>query len=303
MLFPTVVLALSSAWLAAAAPTRRSAPAAVTDTSIMQYALTLEHIEHAFYVQGLGQYDAQAFCDAGYEPWVRGRFAQIREHERTHVEFLTSQLGADAPAPCNYSYPYTDIPSFVALSQTLEEVGAAAYMGAAISVESQDVLSAALAISHIEARQAGWVSSALQKEQPWDGDYETPLYFSGVWSLASGFITSCPATNPDLPVQAFPALTLTPAAPVMGQNVSVSYNSTGAPVSANGTTWLAWYHDMNTTFTAIGPDGITTVPDGLRGTVFAGVVSNTTVTRDDATMLSGLAALSFPYSSYAVVGA
>jgi len=294
---------LSSAWLAAAAPTRRSVPAAVTDTSIMQYALTLEHIEHAFYVQGLKQYDAQAFADAGYEPWVRGRFAQIREHERTHVDFLTSQLGADAPAPCNYSYPYTDIPSFVALSQTLEEVGAAAYMGAAISVESQDVLSAALAISHIEARQAGWVSSAIQKEQPWDGDYETPLYFSGVWSLAAGFITSCPTTNPDLPVQAFPALTLTPAAPVIGQNVSVSYNTTGAPVSADGQTWMAWYHDMNTTFTAILPDGVTTVPDGLRGTVFAGVVSNTSVARDDATMVSGLAALSFPYSSYAVVGA
>ena len=69
----------------------------------MQYALTLEHIEHAFYVQGLAQYDAQAFADAGYEPWVRGRFRQIREHERTHVAFLTGQLGDAAPAPCNYS--------------------------------------------------------------------------------------------------------------------------------------------------------------------------------------------------------
>ena len=69
----------------------------------MQYALTLEHIEHAFYVQGLAQYDAQAFADAGYAPWVRGRFRQIREHERTHVAFLTRQLGDAAPAPCNYS--------------------------------------------------------------------------------------------------------------------------------------------------------------------------------------------------------
>ncbi|KAH9914093.1 ferritin-like domain-containing protein [Fomitopsis serialis] len=277
-------------------------PAAVTDTSILQYALTLEHLEHTFYVQGLEQYDAQAFCDAGTS--LGSRPLRPDQGERARARRVPhSQLGADATAPCNYSFPYTDIPSFVAVSQTLEEVGAAAYMGAAISVESRDVLSAALAISHTEARQAGWVSSAVQKEQPWDGDYETPLYFSGVWSLASGFITSCPATNPDLPVQTFPALTLTPAMPVMGQNVSVSYNSTGAPISADGETWLAWYHNMNTTFTAIGADGVTTVPDDLRGTVFAGVVSNTTVTRDDATMLSGLAALSFPYNSSTVVDA
>ncbi|EPT03250.1 hypothetical protein FOMPIDRAFT_129804 [Fomitopsis schrenkii] len=268
----------------------------------MQYALSLEHIEHAFYVQGLAQYDAQAFADAGYEPWVRGRFAQIREHERTHVDFLTGQLGDAAPAPCDYSYPYTDVQSWVSLSQTLEQVGAAAYMGAAIFVESKAVLAASLAISHIEARQAGWVNSAIQKQQPWDGDFETPLHFSGVWSLAAGFITSCPATNPELPVQTFPALTITPASPVMGQNISVSYKSTtGAP--ENAPTYMAWYHDMRTTFTLIHTDGVTTVPDGLRGTVFAGVVRNKTTTTSDATMLSGLAIVTFPYSSYAIVGA
>ncbi|KAH9834757.1 ferritin-like domain-containing protein [Rhodofomes roseus] len=302
MLFSTVLIALSSVWLAAAAPARRSTPAAVTDTSIMQYALTLEHIEHAFYVQGLEQYDAQAFADAGYEPWVRGRFAQIREHERTHVDFLRGQLGENAPEPCNYSYPYTDIPSWVSLSQTLEEVGAAAYMGAALFVHSQDVLSASLAISHIEARQAGWVSSAIRNKQPWDGDFETPLYFSGIWSLAVGFITSCPQTNPDLPVQSFPALTVTPASPVMGENITVSYNST-VQATDDCPTYMAWHHNMTTTFTVIHEGGVTTVPDGLRGTVFAGVVKNTTTTTSDATMLSGLAALSFPYGSYAIVGA
>ena len=119
---------------------------------------------------------------------------------------------------------------------------------------------------------------------------------------AGGFITACPETNPDLPVQTFPALTVTPAAPVMGQNISLSYNGTGA--AAGAPTYMAWYHDMNTTFTTIHPDGVTTVPDGLRGTVFAGVVKNTTAaTTSDATMLSGLAILTFPYDSYAIVGA
>ena len=102
-------------------------------------------------------------------------------------------------------------------------------------------------------------------------------------------------------MQTFPALTVTPASPVMGQNISVSYNGTGA--SDGAPTYMAWYHDMNTTFTLIHPDGVTTVPDGLRGTVFAGVVKNTTETTSDATMLSGLTILTFPYDSYAIVGA
>lgn len=103
-------------------------------------------------------------------------------------------------------------------------------------------------------------------------------------------------------MQTFPALTITPASPVMGQNISVSYKSTtGAP--ENAPTYMAWYHDMRTTFTLIHTDGVTTVPDGLRGTVFAGVVRNKTTTTSDATMLSGLAIVTFPYSSYAIVGA
>lgn len=73
------------------------------DTNILQYALTLELLENAFYTGALGTYDAQAFADAGFPPWVRGRFEQISEHEQTHVAFLTSALGNAAPQPCTYS--------------------------------------------------------------------------------------------------------------------------------------------------------------------------------------------------------
>ncbi|KZT04921.1 uncharacterized protein LAESUDRAFT_727493 [Laetiporus sulphureus 93-53] len=268
----------------------------------MQFALNLEYIERAFYEEGLAQFDTAAFADAGYEAWVRGRFRQITDHEKVHVAFLQEQLGSNAPEPCNYSYPYTDVQSWVSLSQTLEQVGAAAYMGASRFVDDKDVLTASLAISHIEARQAGWVNSAVQKQQAWDGDFETPLYFSGVWSLASGFIVECPSSNPELPVASFPALTVSDSSPAKGSNISVSYNSTSADAACQ--TYLAWYHDMNVTYTSIDENGATTVPDGLRGTVFAGVVKNETqIAGSDATMLSGLAIFTFPYGSYAIVGA
>ena len=70
---------------------------------MLQFALTLENLESTFYNQALDRFDEQAFANAGYEPWVRGRFEQIREHQQMHVDVLTQALGSDAPQPCTYN--------------------------------------------------------------------------------------------------------------------------------------------------------------------------------------------------------
>jgi hypothetical protein len=43
-------------------------------------------------------------------------------------------------------------------------------------------------------------------ESAWSGPEDTPLDLSEVYSIAAAFITSCPSTNPTLPVKAFPSL-------------------------------------------------------------------------------------------------
>lgn len=98
---------------------------------LFRLALTLEHLEATYYATYLAQFDEAAFEAAGYPFWVRGRFEQIAEHEKTHVDFLTSALGASATQACNYSFPVTDVPSFIAVSGILEGVGVTAYLGAA----------------------------------------------------------------------------------------------------------------------------------------------------------------------------
>jgi hypothetical protein len=53
--------------------------------------------------------------------------------------------------------------------------------------------------------------------------FSTPLDFDEVYSLASAFIVSCPASNPTLPVKAFPALTVMGTGAVSaGEWISVS---------------------------------------------------------------------------------
>ncbi|KAL6304683.1 ferritin-like domain-containing protein [Sparassis latifolia] len=281
---------LSSAALVAAAPAAAITGAhrsLLSNTSILNYALTLEFIDDIDFVL------------AGFAPWVRGRFTQIHAHELSHAEFLTSQLQALGVTPvqaCTYSFPYTDVQSWVTLSMTLEGVGSAAYMGAANFISDKNVLIASQSIAQVEARHNGWVLSAVNHLQPWDGPYETPLYFSQVFSLAMGFVVECPATNPALPVTVFPALSVSNAAPASGDTITLTYTS-NAPNNA-GQTYLAWYSGLTTIFTPI-ENGSTTVPDGLLGTVYAGVVANQSAQTGDATIITGLAVFSFPFGAFA----
>jgi hypothetical protein len=101
------------------------------DMVILNFALTLEHLENAFYSEALGKFTSDDFSKAGYPAFARGRFSQIAAHEAAHVTFLQQALGDNATMPCTYRFPYADVKGFVGLSAALEAVGAAAYTGAA----------------------------------------------------------------------------------------------------------------------------------------------------------------------------
>ncbi|CAD6574520.1 MAG: hypothetical protein TREMPRED_001141 [Tremellales sp. Tagirdzhanova-0007] len=182
---------------------------AVTDTDILQYALTLEHLEDYFYHNFLGQFSQADFKKAGYPDWVRNRLENIAGHEAQHVALLSGALGSAATQPCTYSFPtVTDPKSFVGLATVIENVGVSAYLGAANMITEAAYVTVAGSILTTEARHQAWLSSAVDKGTPWSGPEDTPLDLDEVYSIASAFITSCPSTNPTLPVKAFPTLAI-----------------------------------------------------------------------------------------------
>lgn len=182
---------------------RQSAPA-ITDADILNYALTLEHLEDTFYRQGLKNFTEKQFADAGYDATFYGNLKEVSSDETTHVSYLTAGLtkaGAQPVAACTYDFSLVkDVDSFIMTASLLEGVGVSAYLGAAADIMSAAYLTAAGSILTVESRHSSYLRAALNLS-PFPTPFDTPLSLNEVYTLASPFIVSCPSSNVKLPVK------------------------------------------------------------------------------------------------------
>ncbi|GLB38900.1 putative ferritin-like domain containing protein [Lyophyllum shimeji] len=265
----------------------------ISDIQILNFALTLEHLENYFYRTRLEKYDQQAFLDAGYPEWTRGRFEQIAAHEKTHVEFISSAItaaGAKTVEPCEYDFPDDDVHSFIDISFALESVGTSAYNGAAAFFTDKAYLTVAASILGVEARQAAWIDSAVRKASPWNTAFETPLDMNQVFTMASAFIKSCPSSNPPLSVKAFPKLTVPPTA--SGARAKLEFEPSGDHKQV----FAAFISGTGTIFTPVNDKKEVVVPGGLIGLVFVVITSEDGKVADDTTV-AGPAMVQFLFDS------
>merc|ERR1712032_42673 len=257
------------------------------DVTILQYALTLEHLENTFYSQALAQYDANAFTSAGFDSSVRDRIATIGSDEQSHVDFLSTALSAAGVEPtqaCSYDFGYNDVASFLATASILEGVGVSAYLGAAAKITSDDYLTAAGSILTVESRHSAYIRDTVG-QSPFPAPYDIPLGFNQVFSLASLFITSCPESNPALPVMAFPGLT----AQVQGDSVPggmVKLVPTDAKtLQGTGQLYAAFVGFPSTAYGAYNKETMTvTIPKDAAGQTYVVLTSSKDMVTDDNTV-------------------
>ena len=156
------------------------------DVEVLNYALTLEHLEAAFYAMS-GEYTLgeDAFGNS-IDEWA----AVIGEHENAHVATLTdviTQLGGEPVAASEYDFGVTDAQSFLATAATLENVGVAAYDGAGQFIQNADLLTAAGSIVAVEARHAAYLN-LVTGASPFPAAVETPMTPDEVLAAAGPFI-------------------------------------------------------------------------------------------------------------------
>lgn len=258
---------------------------------ILNYALTLEHLEDKFYREGLANYTEQMFVDAGFTSEFYTNLMTVSSDETTHVSFLTSALtaaGASPVAECTYDFPSTDPASFVALASVLEGVGVSAYLGAAASIANKDYLTAAGSILTVESRHSAYIRAALGSS-PVPQPFDDPLSLDEVYTLAAPFIVSCPESNGALPVKAFPALSMTSPA-----NGSASTNETIVLSTAAGTSFAENTPVYAAFITVTGPVYVTItsvsggyqveVPTGIAGQSYVVLTSSNESVTDDNTL-------------------
>ncbi len=129
---------------------------------VANYALTLEHLETAFYRDGLAELGVEAFTALGFQANVFDRLSEIGAHEAEHVVALigvVESLGGVPVEEATYDFGYTDAAGFLQVAQALEDTGVSAYQGAAqYLIEAPEILTAALTIHGVEARHAAYIA-------------------------------------------------------------------------------------------------------------------------------------------------
>jgi rubrerythrin len=123
-------------------------PSAKNDVKILNYALTLEYLEAAFY--------KQAIANGALSGDVLAAAQIVSKHEDEHVAALKKALGKAAVKSPKFDFgdTVTNQAKFLPTAQALEDTGVAAYAGQATKVFSKPVLAVAAAILTVEARHA-----------------------------------------------------------------------------------------------------------------------------------------------------
>jgi ferritin-like protein len=170
----------------AAAPATTSTASSTSasgDVAILNYALTLEYLEREFY--------AKVVASGFFTGKVGSLIKSFGSQEATHVEALkgaVSKMGGMPAANPNGKFPIENASQVAGLAYTVENLGAAAYLGQAGNIQSPEVLATALAIHSVEARHASTLGTLVKKSLTPDGAFAKPMDMSMVLAAVKPFL-------------------------------------------------------------------------------------------------------------------
>ena len=158
------------------------------DIGILNYALTLEYLEAAFYNEAAKNLKLKG---------ISADFLAVTvKDENAHVKYLKKALGKDAAASPKFDFgdATMDEDTFLATAFALENTGVAAYAGQGTNISDPDIVHAALSIHSIEARHAAVVGEIIKGKKgiaP-NGSFDPPRGASDTLKIVkkTGFIVS-----------------------------------------------------------------------------------------------------------------
>jgi hypothetical protein len=147
------------------------------DVGVLNFALTLEYLEAAFYNEATANQKKSTFIkDKQTQVFLK----TVTTDENAHVAFLKKTLGSKAIAAPKVDFGGTTSKEalFVKTAVALENTGVHAYSGQALNIVSPAYVAAAISILTIEARHAS-VAGLILNGKPTgiapDGAFDTPF--------------------------------------------------------------------------------------------------------------------------------
>jgi rubrerythrin len=153
------------------------------DVGILNYALTLEYLETAFYADVV---KSGLFRGADLET-IRKFGAEEAEHVEALMAAVKQLGGKPAPEP-KAEFPLKSAKSVLELAATVENLGAAAYLGQAANIQSPEVLASALAIHSVEGRHAAVLNTLQGVSITPDGAFAKPADVKTVLKSVEPFL-------------------------------------------------------------------------------------------------------------------
>ncbi|MEO8881793.1 MAG: ferritin-like domain-containing protein [Gemmatimonadaceae bacterium] len=129
------------------------------DFAVLQFAYALEQLEADFYTRVVA-----GFGGSNLSSGEQGVLGDIKNHEVIHREFLKAALGTTYGFTITATYPgvnFSSRSSVLATAAAFEDLGVAAYNGAAQYISSTDYLTLAGKIVSVEARHASAIHDLI----------------------------------------------------------------------------------------------------------------------------------------------
>jgi hypothetical protein len=187
-----ILSALAPSALAATEHGRPPASFGRGDVGILNYALTLEYLEAAFY-------NGATAAKMSLSPQVAAFLKTVTADENAHVAFLKKALGHKAAKEPKFDFKgaNTSVEAFMKTAQVLENTGVHAYSGQALNIKTPAYVKAAVSILTIEARHASVIGLLNEGAAPSgteiapNGPFDTPRTAAKVLAAVkgTGFIT------------------------------------------------------------------------------------------------------------------
>jgi hypothetical protein len=236
MRFSTAFIALSAPFLVSAAPARFYGKRSEADVLVFKFADVLEQLETQFYQQAIAKFQDSDFIDAGFPDTQIPveQFVQILDDESTHSVVLQAALRAWGEEPitsCSFNFDSVlgDVATMAATARVVENVGVAAYLGAASLLTDPLLLTAAGSILTVEARHQTILNVLSGTGTAIPSAFDIALTPSEVLALATPFFSGpC-----DLGVPANPVLSLTNTG-LVGPGTLLTFSADGLNGSTEG---------------------------------------------------------------------